>query len=101
VADYFNVVTKCDLKVDYCESYGVWYYHDPNVGKDTFVRPNAGDGCRRPPMYGYQELCMDWNNKRGHFIDRQSVRRCIAQRGQVNVKSGLDLSTWPEVPCTW
>jgi hypothetical protein len=101
VADHFNVLTRCGGKDNYCERYGVWYYFDPYLGVDTFFRPTANDGCQGLPRYEYTELCMDWNNKRGHYMHRERGRRCLLQRGQINVKPGLDLSAWEEVGCTW
>ncbi|KAK4446713.1 hypothetical protein QBC34DRAFT_469264 [Podospora aff. communis PSN243] len=76
----------------------------------AWEQPQDKMGCNHVSMPPHMnELCIDWNNLRGHFRFNGQNRRCVRRRGHF-VWSGYHCQTqtvtchmhiWDETPCTW
>ncbi|KAK4237957.1 hypothetical protein C8A03DRAFT_15533 [Achaetomium macrosporum] len=97
-ADYLETFTTCPW-IGSCDSEGWWYtccgrysiY--PTEGCHYYNSDNVGV----PDM---NTLCMDWNNRRGHFLFDNQPNRCIKQTSE-RQENGVTIGKWDEVPCTW
>jgi len=85
-------IVVADLLICYNAFRGTWYgdgWSVPDV--------NCQGGCRDDPFPHLKHLCMDWANRRGHFVFEGQSKRCLV------LTSGDDdgATDWYERPCTW
>ena len=105
--DYLETIETCDADLfRICGLYRSYWHTDFGV-----YEVNAADGCRGTSVPGMTILCVDWNNRRGHFqFSHQGFKRCFVRNpgagDYFDGNHGCDLaecwrSWWNEVPCSW
>ncbi|KAF6753781.1 hypothetical protein DFP72DRAFT_900533 [Ephemerocybe angulata] len=81
-------------------STGTW-----TTGFGTYTNINTDDGCHNnpgPPALTF--FCIDWPNRRLHFVFANQAKRCMRQvsSDSYNCNGGTcQRGEWDEVGCTW
>lgn len=98
VADRMEVFTEC-AAFGQCSSANAFFYTDYGT-----YRVDANTGCRGTSVPGMIEFCVDWDNRRAHFVYNGQNKRCLIQRSETVYGCAAQQcwkTTWEEVGCSW